>query len=132
MLDDGLEIRATGHDYTLNIAQIIANKVLNGQLSNSLNVRQPLLLPQSSESVCGLTTSSMLLRQFDSNLLQDGSDISLEGGKKGATTINDNKAEFLIVLQEISQQIGLESILAVIFEGLAWSEWFKVPSDPLL
>jgi len=73
----------------------------------------------------------MLFGQFNCDLVQNVSGISLQSGKKGATTINNDETEFLIVFKEIIQTGGMELILAFIQERCCWSEWLDIESNLL-
>jgi hypothetical protein len=58
-----------------------------------------LFFSQTSKSVCGLSSTTMLFGQFYSDFLKDISDVTLESGKECTTSIYNDKTEFLIIFK---------------------------------
>ena len=50
----------------------------------------------------------MLFRELNTQFMQNISDISLESGEKGAITIDNNKSEFLVILEQVVKALSME------------------------
>ena len=68
----------------------------------------------------------MLFRELNTQFMQNISDISLESGEKGAITIDNNKSEFLVILEQVVKALSMEFILTFVQFRLNWSEWLNI------
>lgn len=83
----GLELGATGQDKTLNVDLVVGDEVLDRQLGNLSDVVASRLLSKTRETQRRLTTSTVLLRQVDAELVDDFSGVAGQGAEEGAITI---------------------------------------------
>ena len=100
LLHDKLEIGATSDDNTTNVRSVIGDEVLSGQLTALDDVQMALLLSETCETNSRLTTTTVLFGQLHWHALDDLLVISLQSGEKHSITVDDDKAEFVVVLQE--------------------------------
>jgi hypothetical protein len=106
--------------------------MLSCQFSNFSEVVVTLLLSETGETDGGLTTLSVLLGKLHSDFLKDFPIVALKSGVKGAITVDDNEAEFLIILQEALQRGGIEPVTTVIEGLINGSEGLKIVVDLFL
>ena len=64
----------------------------------------------------------MLLWELDTKFMENVSHITLESGEKGAITIDNNETEFLVILEQVVEALGVELVLAFVHFRLNWSE----------
>lgn len=100
LLHDEFKISATGNDDTTNVGSIIRDEVLFGELAALDNVQVALFLSETSETYSGLTTAAVLLGELHGHTLDNLLIVSLERSEKHSITINDDKAELVIVFQK--------------------------------
>ena len=67
--------------------------MLYGVFGDFPDIVVPLLVTQTRETQCRLTTTSVLLRKVDSELVDHFSRVSSNRSEEGAVTIHDDKAE---------------------------------------
>ena len=67
-------------------------------------------LSDTRETVCGLTTASVLLRQLYCDFLQDRAHIALKSSEQSSITIDDDESKFLIILKQIVEHAGLKFV----------------------
>lgn len=73
----------------------------------------------------------MLLGQLHSDLLENGSDISLKCGEHTTITVDNDEAELLVVFKQILEDVRMELILTSVYEVLTWPKWFNVQNQLL-
>jgi len=100
LLHDEFKISATGNDDTTNVGSIIRDEVLFGELAALDNVQVALFLSETSETYSGLTTAAVLLGELHGHTLDNLLVVSLERSEKHSITIDDDKAELVIVFQK--------------------------------
>lgn len=74
----------------------------------------------------------MLFGQLDLHSLQNFFVVSLEGGKEDTVTINDDKSEFLVVLEQVLERLSVEPVLALVSEHSLGLEGLEVNGDLLV
>ena len=113
-LHDEFEISTTSNDDTLDVWPIIGDEILSSKLAALDDVEMALLLSQTSKTYSGLTTATVLLWKLNRHTLDDLLVVTLKGGEHDTSTINDDEAELLIILQEGEQWLGVETVLALV------------------
>jgi len=91
-----------------------------------------LFFSQSGESIGRLTTSTVLLWKFNTQFMEDVSNVTLESSEKGAITINDDEPKFLVIFEQVVETLGMELVLALVHFGLNWSKRLDIQSDLFL
>ena len=131
-LHDEFEIGATSNNDTLDVGHVIGDEVLASKLTALDDVQMTLFFSKTSETHSGLSTSTVLLGQLDGHSVDDLLVHTLEGGEHDTGTINDDEAEFFVVLKEYEERFSVETVLALVGKLVDGSEGRKVDLDFLL
>lgn len=131
-LHDEFEIGTSGNDDTLDVGHVIGDEVLGGELTALDDVEMALLFSETSETHSGLSTSSVLLGQLHGHSVDDFLVHTLEGSEHDTSTIDDNEAEFLVILEEGEKRLSVETVLALVSELVNGSEGGDIDLDFLL
>lgn len=99
-LHDEFKISATGNDDTADVGPVIGDKVLRGKFTTLDNVQMTLFLSETRKTHGRLTTATVLLGQLDWHTLNNLLVISLKCGEHYTSTINDDEAKLVVILQE--------------------------------
>ena len=122
----GLEVGATSKHETGYVDLVIRNEVLNRQLGHLPDVIVALLVTKTRETQGGLTTTSVLLREVDSELVNDFARVSRDGTKECTITVHDDEPELRVRLEEFLKGLRMELVVAEIqrptgrFETIQW------------
>ena len=124
-----LEVSGTGQDDTGNVNLVVGDEVLDCQLSDLADVVVTLLLTKTGKTKGRLSSTSVLLWKIDGELVHNVSGVSGKGTKKCSVTIHDNETELLVILEELSEGLGVELIVAKVEGGIDWPERLEVDVD---
>ena len=86
--------------------------MLNGQLSDLADVVVTLFVTETGETKCRLSTTTVLLGEVDSELVDDLSCVAGNGTEKGAVTVHDDEAELGVRLEELLESLSVEFVVA--------------------
>ena len=89
----------TGNNQTFDIGFVISDEMLGSEFANFTNIIVTFLFSDSRKSYGRLTTTTMLLRKRDHETLEDFFVVALECCIEYTITVDDNKAELLVVLK---------------------------------
>ena len=95
----GLEIGRASKYQTGDVDFVVGDEVLDSQLADLANVVVTLLVSETGKTKSGLTTTTMLLREIDGELVHDFTSIAGDGSKERAITVHDDETESLVRLQ---------------------------------
>ena len=82
-----------GELLTRNVGLVVGDEMRDGRLRHLPDVVVPLLHPESRETERGLTSSAVLLRQVDGELVQDLARVALEGAEQRAVAVHHNESK---------------------------------------
>ena len=83
----GLQLGATGQHETSDVDLVVGDKVLNSQLGNFTNVVTTSFLTKTRETQGGLTTTTVLLGQVNSELVDDFTGVTGESTEERSVTV---------------------------------------------
>lgn len=83
----GLELCTTGQHQTSNIDLVVGDEMLDCQLGDFSHIVSPRFLSQTGETQSRLTTSTVLLRKVDGELVNDFSGITGECSKQRTVSV---------------------------------------------
>ena len=78
---------------TRNVRLVIGDEMRDGRLGNFAHVVVTLFHSESSETERRLSTTAVLLRQVDRELVQDLARVALKCAEQGAVTVHDNETK---------------------------------------
>ncbi|KAI6766521.1 hypothetical protein HG531_011743 [Fusarium graminearum] len=124
-----LEIGRTSKDETSNVNLVGSDEVLDSQLSNLSDVVVTLFLSQTGETESGLTTTTVLLGKIDRELVDNFTGVSAQGSEQGTVTIHDDETELLVGLEQLSQGLSVELVVAQVKGGVDGLEGLEIDVD---
>lgn len=89
----GLEIGGTGEDESSDVNLVASDEVLDGEFSDFTHVVVALLVTKTGETKGGLTTTTVLLREIDRELVDDFARVTGQSSEKGTVTVHDDESE---------------------------------------
>ena len=107
----GLEIGAPSKHETGYVDLVIRDEVLNRQLGDLRDVIVALLVTKTRETQGGLTTTSVLLGEVDSELVDDLARVARYGTEERAVSVHDDEPELGIRLEEFLQRLSVELVV---------------------
>ncbi|KAH3660506.1 hypothetical protein OGAPHI_007092 [Ogataea philodendri] len=114
----GLEISTTGQNQSSNSHLVVRNEVLNSHLGDFSDIVVSLLVSQSGETQCRLSTSSMLLRQINCEFVQNFSGVTGQSTKQGSITVHHNETKSVVTFKQFGQRLGVELVITQIQRGI--------------
>lgn len=124
-----LEIGGTSQDNAGDVDLIGSDEVLHRQFGDLSHIIVPLLLTETGETEGRLTTTTVLLGKIDRKLVNYFTGISAEGSEKSTVTVHDDKAKFLIGLEEFSKGLSVELVVAKVQGGVDGLERLEIDVD---
>jgi len=85
--------------------------VLNGEFGDLADVVVSLFVTETGETEGRLTTTSMLLGEIDSELVDDFSRVAGEDTEEGAVTVHDDEAKAGVGFKEFGEGLGVEFVV---------------------
>ncbi|KAI3478310.1 hypothetical protein L1887_59786 [Cichorium endivia] len=128
----GLEVGGTGEDEAGDVALVVGDEVLRGELCDLAHVVVARLLTQTCETEGGLTTAAVLLWQVDRELLEDGAGVAGERAEEGAVAVHDDETELGVGLEELAERLCVELVVAEVERGVDGLEGLEGEVDLLL
>ena len=89
----GLEVGTTREDKTSHINLVLGDVVLHGEFGDLTDVVVALFVTETGETERGLSTTAVLLRKVDGELVDDFTGVTSDGAEQGAVTVHDDEAE---------------------------------------
>ena len=124
-----LEIGGTSKDKTSNVDLVGRDEVLDSQFGNLSDVVVTLFLSQTSKTESGLTTTTVLLGKIDRELVDNLTGVSAQSSEQGTVTIHDDKTELLVGLEQLSQSLSVELVVAQVKGGVDGLEGLEIDVD---
>ena len=124
-----LEIGGTSKDKTSHVDLVGRDEVLDSQFCNLSDVVVTLFLSQTSETESGLTTTTVLLGKIDRELVDNLTGVSAQSSEQGTVTIHDDKTELLVGLEQLSQSLSVELVVAQVKGGVDGLEGLEIDVD---
>jgi hypothetical protein len=103
--------RASKHEAG-NVHLVVGNEVLDSVLGDLADIVVPLLVAQTRETERGLSTTAVLLREVDGELVNDLTGVTGKGAEESAVAVHDYEAKAGIGLKELREGFGVELIVA--------------------
>jgi hypothetical protein len=92
--------------------------VLDSHLSDLTDVVVALFVTKTRETKSGLTSTSVLLGQIHSELMDDIASVSRNGSKQGTVTIHDDEAELGVRFEQLRKGLRVELVIAHVQGGV--------------
>jgi len=127
-----LEFGGTGEDETSDSGLIVGNEAGNSGFSDLTHVVMTLLKTNTSETKSGLTTTTVLLRKLDVELVKDCTSRTSDLTEESTVTIHDDETEFLIIFKESLESLSVEAVIAHVEGGLERLERLNINRNLLL
>lgn len=108
----GLEVGTSSEDQTSHVDLVVCDKVLNCVFGDFAHVVVAFFVTETGETKSRLTTTSVLLGEVDSKLVDDLSRVASECTEEGAVTIHDDETKLGVGLQEFGQGFSMELVVA--------------------
>ena len=124
-----LEVGRTSENETGDVHLVVGDEVLHRQLRHLTDVVVPLLLSETGETECRLTTTTVLLGKIDGELVDDVSRVAAEGAEEGAVTVHDDEAELLVGLEQLGEGLGVELVVTEVQRRVDGLERLEVDVD---
>lgn len=124
-----LEIGGTSKNQASNVDLVVGDEVLNGVFGDLADVVVTFLLTQTSETQGRLTTTTVLLGKIDRELLADFTSVSRKSTEEGTVTVHDDETKGLVGLEQFTQSLGVELVVAKVQGGVDGLEGLKVNVD---
>lgn len=106
-----LEVGTTSKHEARDVDLIIGDKMLNSMFSDLANVVVPFLVAQTRETQGRLSTTAVLLREINGELVDNLTCVSSERPEQSTVTIHDDKTEPGVRFQELRQGFGVEFVV---------------------
>lgn len=116
--DEFLEIGVPGDDESGDVWHLVLDVAWGGGFAYLSDVGGSLLHSDSSESLLGLPSSSVLFWEVDGELVDDFSGVSLETAEEGAETVYDDESVLLGACEETLERFGDELVAAFVKGGV--------------
>ena len=127
-----LKASCTSQHETFHIRPVVCYEVMNRQLTDFADVSIAFFDTLARKTHCGLTTTTVLLRQLNTHSLQHFLVVALESAEKRTITVHNDEAELFVVLKQRMQRFRVESVLALVREQVDRSERLVVVDNFLL
>jgi len=124
-----LEIGGTSKNETSNVDLVVGDEVLYGVFGDLADVVVTLLLTQTGETQGRLTTTTVLLGKIDRELLANLTGVSRKSTEEGAVTIHDDETKGLVRLEQLTQSLCVELVVAKVQRGVDGLEGLEVDVD---
>jgi hypothetical protein len=92
--------------------------MLDSHLSDLTDVVVALFVTKTRETKGRLTSTSVLLGQIDSELVDDITGVSRDGTEQGTVTIHDDETELGVGLEQLGKGLGVELVVTHVQGGV--------------
>lgn len=106
-----LEVRATREHEASHVDLVVRDEVLHGQLGDLADVVVPLLVTQTRETERGLSTTAVLLREVNGELVDHLAGVARDGTEERAVSVHDDEPELGVGLEQLLERFGVELIV---------------------
>ena len=117
-----LEVRATREHEAGHVDLVVRNEVLHGELGDLAHVVVPLLVTQTRETQRGLSTTAVLLREVDGELVDDLAGVARDGAEERAVSVHDDEPELGVGFEQLLQRLGVELVVAEVERSMTIRE----------
>eukprot|EP00754_Rhynchopus_humris_P023566 Rhum_TRINITY_DN14840_c11_g1::Rhum_TRINITY_DN14840_c11_g1_i3::g.125328::m.125328 len=107
-----LELGATGKDQTRHVRAVVRDEVRRRQLRDLTDVVATLLHTQTTETRSRLTTPSVLLRQLNSETVQDLTGVARQRAVQRAVTVHHDETVLVVGLKHLVHLVNVELVVA--------------------
>lgn len=105
--------------------------MVGGELAHLSHVVCTFLFSDTGETHSGLTTTTVFLGKLYEHALQYVLCVTLDSGIQNTITVDNNKAELLIIVHKGKERGNFKSCLAAVGECSEWLEGLNVERDLL-
>ena len=107
-----LEVCGAGQHQSSHVDLVRRDEVLHGELGDLADVVVPLLVTQTRETQGGLSSTAVLRREVDGELVDDLARVSGDGAEERAVSVHDDEPELGVRLEQLLQGLCVELVVA--------------------